>query len=155
MRAIDADALKKTLRDWIRGYWTDDNVGSEFANMIDHAETIEQSPIVHAHWIYGYTFPDGQYRKCSACNELIKAVANDGNFCGHCGAKMDEEDVDQIKRIEAEPVKHAHWVACEDEYEDEYKCSACGGIQFFAMTPQDEGWEYCPHCGAKMNEVEE
>lgn len=95
MRAIDADALKKALRDWIRGYWADDNVGSEFADMIDHAETIEQSPIVHA-----------------------------------------------------------HWVACEDEYEDEYKCSACGGIQFFAMTPQDEGWEYCPHCGAKMDEEE-
>lgn len=111
-------------------------------------------PVVHAHWVYGYTFPDGQYRKCSACNELIKVVANDGNFCGHCGAKMDEEDVDQIKRIEAEPVKHAHWVACEDEYEDEYKCSACGGIQFFAMTPQDEGWEYCPHCGAKMDKEE-
>lgn len=52
------------------------------------------------------------------------------------------------------PVIHAHWVACEDEYEDEYKCSACGGIQFFAMTPQDEGWEYCPHCGAKMDKEE-
>jgi len=23
MRLIDADALKKMLRDWIRGYWTD------------------------------------------------------------------------------------------------------------------------------------
>ena len=42
------------------------------------------------HWIYGYTFPDGQYRKCSVCKELVKVVANDGNFCGHCGAKMDE-----------------------------------------------------------------
>ena len=52
------------------------------------------------------------------------------------------------------PVVHAHWVACEDEYEEEYKCSACGGIQFFAMTPQDEGWEYCPHCGAKMDKEE-
>ena len=62
---------------------------------------------------------------------------------------------DPLKRIEAEPVKHAHWVACEDEYEDEYKCSACGGIQFFAITPQDEGWEYCPYCGAKMDEEEE
>ena len=62
------------------------------------------------------------------------------------------DEVNQIPIIEAEPVKHAHWVPCEDEYEDEYKCSACGGTQFFAMTPQDEGWEYCPHCGAKMDE---
>ena len=50
--------------------------------------TVDAKPIVHAHWIYGYTFPDGQYRKCSVCKELIKVVANDGNFCGHCGAKM-------------------------------------------------------------------
>lgn len=62
-----------------------------------------------------------------------------------------KQDVDWIRGIEAEPVKHAHWVSCEDEYDDEYKCSACGGIQFFEMTPQDEGWEYCPHCGARMD----
>lgn len=95
MRLINANALEKTLKEWIRNYWTDaftgDDAGSEFADMIDHAKTIDSAPVVHAHWVYGYTFPDGQYRKCSACNELIKAVANDGNFCGHCGAKMDEE----------------------------------------------------------------
>lgn len=44
------------------------------------------------HWIYGYTFPDGQYRKCSVCKELVKVVAGDGNFCGHCGAKMESEE---------------------------------------------------------------
>ena len=51
MRAIDADTLKKTLRDWIRDYWTDaftgDDAGSEFADMIDHAETIESSKRNH------------------------------------------------------------------------------------------------------------
>lgn len=47
------------------------------------------------HWVYGYTYPDGQYRKCSACKELIKVVANDGNFCAHCGAKMDEREVQE------------------------------------------------------------
>ena len=48
MRLIDADDLKKTLRDWIRGYWTDDNVGSEFADMIDHAETDYSAPPAHS-----------------------------------------------------------------------------------------------------------
>ena len=52
------------------------------------------------------------------------------------------------------PVVHAHWVACEDEYGEAYTCSACSGIQFFDVTPQDEGWEYCPYCGAKMDEEE-
>lgn len=69
--------------------------------------------------------------------------------------KCAEDIINNANAIDAEPVKHAHWVPCEDEYDDEYKCSACGRIQFFAMTPQMEGWEYCPHCGAKMdNEME-
>lgn len=55
MRPIDADALEKTLRDWIRDHWTEaftgDDVGAEFADMIEHAETIDTNPTVHAHWI--------------------------------------------------------------------------------------------------------
>ena len=63
-------------------------------------------------------------------------------------------EVNNAPTLDVKPVVHAHWVPCEDEYEDEYKCSACGGTQFFAMTPQNEGWEYCPKCGAKMDEEE-
>ena len=52
MRLINADALEKTLRDWIRDHWTDaftgDDAGSEFADMIEHAETIDTNPTVHA-----------------------------------------------------------------------------------------------------------
>lgn len=99
MRLIDADALEKTLRDWIRGYWTDDNVGSEFANMIDHAETIEQSPIVHAHWIKG-AFGDVNVT-CSNCDfhlcipdSVIPKLA----YCPHCGAAMDTSDKSKDKR---------------------------------------------------------
>ena len=92
----DMCALKKALGDWNRDNWTDAftgaDAGSDFADIIDHAKTIDSAPVVHAHWVYGYTFQDGQYRKCSACMELIKVVANDGNFCGHCGAKMDGDN---------------------------------------------------------------
>lgn len=45
MRLINADALEKTLRDWIRDHWTEaftgDDAGSEFADMIERAETID------------------------------------------------------------------------------------------------------------------
>ena len=48
MRAINADALEKTLRDWIRDHWTEaftgDDAGAEFADMIEHAETIDAVP---------------------------------------------------------------------------------------------------------------
>lgn len=50
MRPIDADALEKTLRDWIRDHWTEaftgDDAGSEFADMIERAETIDANPTV-------------------------------------------------------------------------------------------------------------
>lgn len=48
MRPIDADALEKTLGEWIRDHWTEaftgDDAGLEFADMIDHAETIDANP---------------------------------------------------------------------------------------------------------------
>ena len=48
MRAINADALEKTLRDWMRDHWTEaftgDDAASEFADMIERAETIDTNP---------------------------------------------------------------------------------------------------------------
>ena len=45
MRIINADTLEKMLRDWIRDHWTEaftgNDAGAEFADMIEHAETID------------------------------------------------------------------------------------------------------------------
>lgn len=90
------ETIKMILEECIEGEDSVSYITSDDANAFDIAIkaleqeycTVDAKPIVHAHWIYGYTFPDGQYRKCSVCKELIKVVANDGNFCGHCGAKM-------------------------------------------------------------------
>ena len=58
-----------------------------------------------------------------------------------------------------EPRKKGKWISCENETgegSNTYKCSACGEIQMIISgTPKENGWAYCPHCGAKMNEVEE
>lgn len=100
MRLINADSLKKTLIDWISDHWTDaftgDDAGSEFADMIDHAKTIEQSPVVHAHWIR-ITRSTNEYWKCSNCNgyftlPIPKYRGVYMRYCGTCGAKMDEEE---------------------------------------------------------------
>ena len=54
------------------------------------------------------------------------------------------------------PVIYAHWIPCENETgegSNTYKCSACGEIQMLIDgTPKENGWKYCPHCGARMNE---
>lgn len=105
MRLIDADALEKTLGDWIRNHWTDaftgDDAGSEFADMIEHAETIDTNPTVHAHWIPQY--PNKRTGKaysyeCSKCKRTVYSswqVSVDEmryDFCPHCGAIMDTSD---------------------------------------------------------------
>jgi len=41
-------------------------------------------------WDRGYSFPDGQYVKCSCCNELIKCTYP-MHYCPNCGADMREE----------------------------------------------------------------
>lgn len=84
MRPINADELKITLTNWIRLHWdevfTADDMAYAYLEMINEELTLKMKPVVHAHWIYGYTFPDGQYRKCSACKELIKVARNTANF---------------------------------------------------------------------------
>ena len=47
------------------------------------------------------------------------------------------------------PVVHAHWIKSETE---PYACSNCNRRELWmnAVT-----YEYCPHCGAKMDEAVE
>ena len=56
---------------------------------------------------------------------------------------------------EAEPIKHGHWIvlhgvlAGDDIYGDMGECSNCG------LHLRNWEWNFCPCCGAKMDEVEE
>ena len=66
-----------------------------------------------------------------------------------------QQDVRQIRKIEAEPVKHGKWIPYESETgegSNTYKCSACGEIQMLIEgTSKENGWKYCPNCGALMD----
>ena len=54
------------------------------------------------------------------------------------------------------PVEHGRWIYYEDEtIEDGGRCSVCGGEMPAKWS--DHAWryvetEYCPHCGAMMDE---
>lgn len=53
--------------------------------------------------------------------------------------------------IDAEPVRHGRWIYCENHNEI-VQCSECGIIR---NIYKQEGWNYCPNCGVKMDaEVE-
>ena len=52
-------------------------------------------------------------------------------------------------------VKRGEWIDLHDEnvlYEQTYICSACG--EWFVIeagTPKENGYKYCPNCGARMD----
>ncbi len=100
MRPIDADALEKTLRDWIRDHWTEaftgDDAASEFADMIERAETIDTNPTVHAYWIERRANNGNVHYTCSRCGKEVSYpyAKKRWKYCIECGAKMDEEDRD-------------------------------------------------------------
>ena len=55
--------------------------------------------------------------------------------------------IDAEPIIEAEPVRHGRWI--DHEYKEfpigRYECSVCG-------AKHDMEWDYCPNCGARMDE---
>lgn len=61
--------------------------------------------------------------------------------------------IDNVPTIDAEPVRHGHW-------KESSTCSVCGKravkkVIFCDETLWEDKYDYCPHCGAKMDEVEE
>ena len=73
--------------------------------------------------------------------------------CRACGTMDAMDEIDNASTIEAEPVRHGHWVTktrhehypSGKEYEEDF-CSICG-------KRGSVEYEHCPHCGAKMDEV--
>lgn len=55
--------------------------------------------------------------------------------------------INDTPTIVAEPVRHGRWKETSEEEPCYYYCSECGG------ACNDE-WNYCPNCGARMEELE-
>lgn len=56
---------------------------------------------------------------------------------------------------EAEPVKHGRWIRKDSKRYYWYECSNCGYPPPLDRYKHEWFSEYCPNCGAKMDEVEE
>ena len=53
-----------------------------------------------------------------------------------------------IFALKAEQIKRGQWEP--SDYDRYYQCSECG-----SYTYEENLWDYCPSCGAKMDEVKE
>ena len=56
-----------------------------------------------------------------------------------------------------DPVKHGHWIEVQRIHEKDHtaicECSLCGDTVW--VYDGQRAWNYCPNCGAKMDEVTE
>ena len=61
----------------------------------------------------------------------------------------------QAPTADVEKVEHGNWIM-KNEFAGciNWQCSNCGKLfkLFKGSTPKDYNYDYCPNCGAKMNE---
>ena len=98
-------------------------------------------------------------------NNLIEEIReercyNCRNFkdmkCDYCGTADYIYMIEDMPAVEANPVVHAHWIEQEDGNLDTYyTCSSCKeDFDLIAGTPSENLYNYCPNCGAQMDEKE-
>lgn len=85
-------------------------------------------------------------------NELLQcSVVRD--YC-----ERQREFLNKFPTIDAEPVRHGHWIAYEDETmicATKFVCSACReSFSSSELTDKEfyEMMKHCPNCGVKMDE---
>lgn len=88
MRLIDVDEIKLP-----QGFFEKvDNV-PKFYEWLGTLPTVDAEPIRHGHWIEEYKTDDGKMVRCSACRMVYWiGTGREGNYCPHCGSKMDQEE---------------------------------------------------------------
>lgn len=94
---------------------------------------------------------------------LIDADKLVKTFCSHCvdhdeckSECMDLKIIKSMKTVEAEPIRHGYWIPINpDVYgADLFSCSVCGIYSGDGHCRKEFDYEYCPWCGAKMDEKE-
>lgn len=95
------------------------------------------------------------------------AYVKDCVYTGKCLVDEDivgcsqRNDFKKVKEaLDAKPVRHGRWEFGENEYGDDgYYCSACHGHVVWKYDTESidfiKEYNYCPFCGAKMDERKE
>ena len=75
-------------------------------------------------------------------------------FCLKC--KKREEQNGGSEAVDVAPVRRGRWVKMDmHKGMEQYKCSVCNQECFVPTCMGEPLYNYCPNCGAKMEEVSE
>lgn len=103
--------------------------------------------LIDADWLEGLLLAHEQNARS------IEKSGKKVSFTYADGIRTVYADVGLCPTVDAKPVRHGRWIEQDgfdgDEY---YDCSLCGNSwTIIDGTPQDNGMNYCPNCGAKMD----
>lgn len=59
--------------------------------------------------------------------------------------------IEKIPEAEVAPVRHGHWIDCEDDYSSYVRCSECES-EFTCWEADCAHTDFCPGCGADMRD---
>ena len=146
MRLIDADALVQVLDEVLAEQTKEPNFISVAENsrkqyMVDFAkQMIGDAPTVDAEPVQ-----PSEFEWCHDCKEYDQSA-----HCCHRWTKVIRNTVNELKTQGYEPVRYGYWKVVKSSiypYGNDVACSVCG----FKMG-SSFGYDFCPHCGAKMDE---
>lgn len=92
-------------------------------------------------------------RYCKPCK--AEGKNHDWCLCRACWVDDMLDEVGCFRPADVAPVVHGRWEDSVDEWygTDVYTCSKCRESYVLVEgTPKENLWNYCPNCGAKMDE---
>lgn len=99
---IEVDHLKKSveeLQDCYNGF-SDTYDKACIIGLIDEEPTADVVPVNHGHWEREIIKDNCGCNHCYyCCSKCGKASDDEFDYCQHCGAKMDESTMDQVKGV--------------------------------------------------------
>lgn len=95
---IERESIRKVLMD----VCSDENcpmfIAATIDQVIDYEPAADVAPVVHAYW-KGYHTQDPCCSNCGFSYDREQGEdAQTTDYCGNCGAKMDENEVENLKR---------------------------------------------------------
>lgn len=92
--------------------------------------------------------------------ELLSKSQNESTQYVAMGLASIKTIIDIAPTLDVAPVRHAYWVPCNVycNHAQEFKCSGkdgCGRSTYYDHYTRYCDYDYCPHCGAKMDAGQE
>ena len=83
---------------------------------------------------------------------LIEEAKHNKAVCQAIADIVDVKDIiNNTPAVDVAPVKHGHWVKEKPDVLIHWHCSVCKNCYYL----EEPNANYCPNCGAKMDEGEE